>query len=105
LCSYSLPFKEGDRRTAFLFGTMVTLVWLGLLSFAVELFWISPVVPWTMTVATVASSIYFWHRLLHAGTQDQPINSKVVAASVGALKPKLPHSAIFQPTDSLSTKA
>ena len=84
LCSYSLPFREGERKTAFLFGTLVTLVWLGLLSFAVQLFWISPLIPWSMTVATVASSIYFWHRLLRAGSQEQPASPKVVAAGAGA---------------------
>jgi len=62
----------------------VTLVWLGLLSFAVQLFWISPLIPWSMTVATVASSIYFWHRLLRAGSQEQPASPKVVAAGAGA---------------------
>jgi len=84
LCTYSLPFKEGERKTAFLFGTLVTLFWLGLLSFAVQLFWISPLLPWSMTVATVASSIYFWHRLLNAGAQQQPSSPKVVAVSAGA---------------------
>lgn len=81
LCSYSLPFRSGERRTAFLFGTFVTLIWLALLSFSTGIFWISPVLPWGMIVATVASSIYLWHRLLRAGTQEQPAVVRAAAAT------------------------
>ena len=84
LCSYSMPFREGERRTAFLLGTLMTLVWLALLSFAIKMFWISPLVPWVMVVTTVASSVYFWHRLLNAGTHEKPVLVHAVAVSAGA---------------------
>jgi hypothetical protein len=84
LCSYSMPFREGERRTAFLLGTLVTLVWLALLSFAIKVFWISPLVPWVMVVTTVASSVYFWQRLLNAGTHERPVLVQAVAVSAGA---------------------
>ena len=84
LCSYSLPFREGERRTAFLFGAFVTLLWLALLSFSIKLFWISPALPWAMIVATVAPSIVLWNRLLRAGSADQPVPSKAATASAGA---------------------
>ncbi|MGC1224554.1 MAG: phosphatase PAP2 family protein [Candidatus Sulfotelmatobacter sp.] len=82
LCSYSLPFGSGERRTAFLFGTFVTLVWLALLSYATRLFWISPLIPWAMIVATVYSSVFFWHRLLGARPEELPAPS--LAAAAGA---------------------
>jgi hypothetical protein len=66
LCSYSLPLRSGARPTAFLFGTFATLLWLALLSFSVRIFWISPILPWAMIVATVTPSIVLWHRLLDA---------------------------------------
>ena len=84
LCSYTMPLREGERRTAFLFGTLVTLVWLALLSFAIKMFWISPLVPWLMVVTTVASSVYFWQRLLNAGTHEKPVPVQAVAVSAGA---------------------
>jgi len=84
LCSYSMPFREGERRTAFLFGMLVTLVWLALLSFAIKVFWISPLVPWVMVVTTIASSVYFWQRLLNAGTHEKPVPVQAVAVSAGA---------------------
>ena len=67
LCSYSMPFREGERRTAFLFGTFVTLGWLGLLSFTTNIFWNSPVVPWSMIVATIGASVFLWNRLVQRG--------------------------------------
>ncbi len=84
LCSYSIPFRVGERRNAFLLGTFSTLIWLALLSFSVNLFWSSPIVPWTMIVVTVASSIYFWHRLLDAGTRQESVLAKVAVARAGA---------------------
>jgi PAP2 superfamily protein len=84
LCSYSMPFRAGERRNAFLLGTFATLIWLALLSFSVSVFWSSPLVPWSMIVATVASSTYFWHRLLRAGTQEEPVLAKVAVARAGA---------------------
>lgn len=84
LCSYSMPFREGERRTAFLFGTLVTLVWLASLSFAVKMFWISPLLPWTMVAATVTSSVYFWQRLMQAGNQQSDVSHRAVAVRAGA---------------------
>lgn len=66
LCSYSLSFSSGPRRTTFVFGTFLTLIWLGLLSFATKFFWISPLLPWAMIVGTIALSVFFWHRLLRS---------------------------------------
>lgn len=71
LCSYSVPFASGPRRVAFLFGTFATLVWLSLLSFAAKVFWISPVLPWTMIVGTIAPSVFLWHRLLQSIVSGQ----------------------------------
>jgi PAP2 superfamily len=84
LCSYTMPFREGERRNAFLLGTFSTLIWLALLSFSVKIFWSSPLVPWTMIVATAASSIHFWRRLLRAGTVPDSVQSKVAAAMAEA---------------------
>ena len=84
LCSYTMPFREGERRNAFLVGAFSTLIWLALLSFSVKIFWSSPLVPWTMIVATASSSIYFWQRLLRAGTEQDRVHSEVAAAAAGA---------------------
>jgi len=80
LCSYSLPLRSGPRRTAALFGTFVTLIWLALLSFTTTVFWILPVLPWAMIVATVGPSIVFWNRLVSAGIQERPVKAGAAAA-------------------------
>lgn len=82
MCMYSLPFRRGARRTALLFGTFVTLLWMALLSFTTSIFWISPVLPWAMIVATVAPTILLWNRLMSAEPQQEP--AKVRAASATA---------------------
>lgn len=84
LCTYFMPFREGERRTAFLCGALVTLAWMALLSFAVRMFWISPLLPWAMVAATVAFSIYLWQRFLQAGSDERPVATKTLAAGVGA---------------------
>jgi hypothetical protein len=84
LCSYSQPFRSGARRNAFLFGTFVTLIWLALLSFSTTIFWSSPVVPWALTVATVAPSILLWNRLVPAGTQEEPVRARAASASTAS---------------------
>jgi PAP2 superfamily len=81
LCSFGLPFRSGERRNAFLFGAFVTLIWLALLSFSTSLFWISPLIPWTMIVATVSASIFLWNRLMQAGEREQPVPALAAAAS------------------------
>jgi PAP2 superfamily len=84
LCSYSIPTSNRERRIAFVFGAFVTLIWLALLSFSVKVFWISPVIPWAMIVATVAPSIFLWNGLLRAGTEEKGMPAIVAAARAGA---------------------
>ena len=74
----------GERRNAFLVGIFSTLIWLALLSFSVQILWSSPLAPWTMIVATAASSIHFWRRLLRAGAARDSFPSKVAVAAAGA---------------------
>lgn len=81
ICSYELPLRAGERRIALLFGLFATLTWIGLLSYATSLFWISPLVPWVMIVATVAPSIVMWQRLLRAGKREQPVPLRAAAAT------------------------
>jgi hypothetical protein len=83
LCSYHLPLRAGERRTAFFFGLFVTLTWISLLSYATRLFWISPLVPWVMIAATVWPSLVMWQRLLRAGTLEQPVQLRAAAATAG----------------------
>lgn len=79
--TYTLSYRAA-RRVALLFGTFTTLTWLALLSYAVRIFWISPVLPWAAIVATVAPSIYLWNRLMSASRKERP--APVLAAAACA---------------------
>lgn len=81
LCSYTLPLRSGERRSALLFGTFGTLLWLAVLSFSPGIFWLSVIVPWGLAAATVASSIYLWHQMLNARREPQPIQIRAAAAT------------------------
>ncbi len=70
-CLYPLPFRSGPRRAAFLFGTFASLSWMALVSFAIPLFWISPVIPWTLVVATIAASSWLIHGLQSEMMQEE----------------------------------
>lgn len=81
--TYTLPYRS-ERRSALLFGTFTTLIWFALLSYAVGIFWMSPVLPWAAIVATIAPSIYLWNRLMSASRQERPAPLLAAAAHAGA---------------------
>ena len=80
ISSFSLPFRSRERRIAILFGAALTLTWVGLLSFANKLFWISPIIPWAMVAATVSSSLVLWQRLLRVSFSDNSVDAKALPA-------------------------
>jgi hypothetical protein len=75
LCLYPLPFKSGARRVAFLFGTFASLAWMALISFATPFFWISPVIPWAMVIATISVSSLLMHRLQNAEFTNERVQA------------------------------
>lgn len=79
LCQYPLPFQSGPRRVAFLFGVFASLAWMALLSFATPFFWISPVIPWAMVLATISISILLVHRLQNTEFAGEPLPCKISA--------------------------
>ena len=85
LCSYPLPFNDGARRDAVLFGTFASLGWMAAVSFATPLFWISPIVPWTMVIATISISGWLMHSLQNAGMAHE-ILAREIANEAHALE-------------------
>lgn len=68
LCAFPLRWAARERVAGLLYGLLVTLVWLAALGYAPNVFWLSPVIPWSGWVLTVASAI-FLHRKLEAATE------------------------------------
>jgi|HubBroStandDraft_1064217.scaffolds.fasta_scaffold18407_2 hypothetical protein len=79
LCLYSVSLRQSCRGTALLFGTLVSLAWMALVSFATPFFWLSPVVPWTMVIATISASSFLAHRLQSAEVGKTRVQLEAVA--------------------------
>ncbi len=54
ICAYPLPWKDPRRRNGFVLGLGGTLGWMAMLRYGPELFWVSPIIPWALSAATVA---------------------------------------------------
>jgi hypothetical protein len=81
LCALGLRWNDRARVTAVWYGLLLTLGWIGALRLAVKSFWISPVLPWTCCVLTVASAI-FVQRRLEAATDGHKIREAVPPSAV-----------------------
>lgn len=54
LCSYQVSWKDSRRFAGILIGLGVTLAWLAALRYGTKIFWTSPIVPWSLSAATIA---------------------------------------------------
>jgi hypothetical protein len=81
LCLYPLPYRYGARRAAFLFGAFASLAWMALVSFTPTFFWISPVLPWTMVMATVSISSWLMHRLQNAEFTNERMQWEIAGSA------------------------
>lgn len=81
LCACSLSSKYGPRRIAFLVGAFTTLAWMALVSFATPFFWISPIIPWTMVMATIFTSSWLMQRLQDAEFANERAPQQVATLS------------------------
>jgi predicted membrane channel-forming protein YqfA (hemolysin III family) len=77
LANYHMPLHDPRRFRPLAGGLLLVLLWLGLLSFTPRLWFISPVVSWTLVVATVAASVAL--RRMSVGALNQ---ERAIAASV-----------------------
>jgi len=53
LFCFKLPWNDRQRATGFLGGLLGTLLWFALLRYANAFFWYSPLIPWSLVVATI----------------------------------------------------
>ncbi len=85
LCALGLRWNDRTRVTAVVYGLLLTLGWIGALRFAIKVFWISPILPWTCCILTVASAIFVQRRLEAASVGakvDEPVAASNVAVAV-----------------------
>ena len=65
LFSFDLPWAARRRLVPLAWGLGATLVWLALLRLEPRMFWISPVIPWGLIIATITLSL-LWESNLHS---------------------------------------
>jgi hypothetical protein len=71
LCALRLRWSNPARVFAICYGLLFTLAWIAVLRFALKLFWVSPVLPWTCCILTVASAILVRKRLEAATAESE----------------------------------
>ena len=59
LFAYDIPILENSRLRSVAFGLLATCAWLAALRFSPHVFWSTPILPWTLCIATVALGLYF----------------------------------------------
>jgi hypothetical protein len=83
LCAYQVSWKDSRRVAAILVGLGVTLAWLATLRYGAKLFWMSPIVPWALSAATIAI-VYIRQAQLDAA-KESPQIATTVPERVGRL--------------------
>jgi hypothetical protein len=86
LLGWTERWNDKARVAAVVYGLLLTLAWIAMLRFAVKVFWISSILPWSCCVLTVASAIFVQSRLEAATESDKiqeqaRVNSVAVAVS------------------------
>lgn len=66
LCAPYLRWNDRARVVAVLYGLLLTLGWIFALRFALKFFWVSPVLPWSCCILTIASAVLVRKRLVAA---------------------------------------
>jgi hypothetical protein len=83
--SFSAAWADAWRIRVIVFGLSSTVLWMTLLRFQPHLFWVSPGIPWTLIVLTVAATLLLEGRLA--------LSSKPAASSVDLAKVQMQASA------------
>jgi len=77
---------ESWRIRAITFGFGATILWMTLLRFQPNLFWLSPVIPWGLIVLTVAATLVLKRKMELA---SEPVENAVTGRSVADLPAEL----------------
>ncbi len=96
LCAFSAGWTSLWRIRSIVFGAAATILWMTLLRFQTGYFWVTPLTPWALIVATIAVTSFLEKRLaesMQAGEAsygDAGRNPEPVAAPVAALASDAP---------------
>ena len=87
--AFSLSWRSVPRVLSALLGLFGVLLWFSLLRFATPLFWISPAIPWALSIGTILGSLLQQRKLVAALTREESRESApsrvAVASEAGEL--------------------
>jgi hypothetical protein len=74
ICKTSLPISNRQRWIALLAAFAAILVWFALLKYDYRFFWLTPSIPWLLSVITVAGAValHHWLQTSHVETSTVP---------------------------------
>ena len=75
LFALSLPWRNAQRLGSILLGLSMVLLWLSILRFANPVFWVSPVIPWTLVVVTIVASVLQQRKLAEAEARPEAVEA------------------------------
>lgn len=87
LCSYQVSWKDSRRFAGILLGLSVTLAWLAALRYGTKIFWTSPIVPWSLSAATIAFAWIHQAKLHNAAEAREIVTLVPERAEVFAATP------------------
>jgi hypothetical protein len=96
LCASSAGWTSLWRIRSIVFGAAATILWMTLLRFQTGYFWVTPLTPWALIVATIAVTSFLEKRLAEtmqageASYADAGRNLEPVASPVAALASDAP---------------
>jgi hypothetical protein len=76
LFAYDLRISDSNRIRGVAFGLLSTCAWLATLRFTPHVFWSTPILPWTLCVATVAIGLFFEMHLRDSGRSASQLASQ-----------------------------
>lgn len=81
ICSFSLGWTNLWRIRSAVFGAATTILWMTLLRFQPGYFWVTPLTPWTLIVATIVATMFLQKRMSAAAAMHG--EEKVSTPSAG----------------------
>lgn len=85
LCVWPPAWKQAKVLEALLFGVTTILVWFAALRYTPRIFWISPAIPWLLSAATVAASVWLKKRF-------DGVASEVISTAASPSSSVAPHA-------------
>jgi hypothetical protein len=84
LCAFSLHWTNSWRIRSAVFGAAAAILWMTLLRFQPGYFWVTPLTPWALIIATTLATLFLEKRLAGEAVQTGPVALPLAEMEPGA---------------------